>query len=193
MHKLLSYFIHDTVCVIIFSIAILPKNWRRYTVPQSLTVIQWIADFSDRIQQLRQISQVSHSGSSKGLKVVFKHCSASRYRFVVGLKHPMEYGGAGPGWKHLFFFRTCVFDWDGCLFLKLTLQRPDSMLPKLTIGLWKNSSWRYFDCHIVNHKCLQLETQKEENLDIFYYMQMLIQLGLLLASIKHTKGNFLSL
>lgn len=85
------------VHVIIFSIAILPKNWRRYTVPQSLTVIQWIADFSDRIQQLRQISQVSHSGSSKGLKVIFKHCSASRYRFVVGLKHPMEYGGAGPG------------------------------------------------------------------------------------------------
>ncbi|CAB4007938.1 Cytoplasmic dynein 1 heavy chain 1, partial [Paramuricea clavata] len=48
--------------------AILPKNWRRYTVPLSLTVIQWIADFSDRIQQLRQVSQVSHSGSSKGLK-----------------------------------------------------------------------------------------------------------------------------
>ena len=50
-------------------LAILPKNWRRYTVPSGLTVIQWIADFSDRIQQLQQISTVSHSGSNKGLKV----------------------------------------------------------------------------------------------------------------------------
>ena len=60
-------------------VAILPKNWRRYTVPQGLTVIQWIADFSDRIQQLQQISHVSHSGSTKGLKVIFSlfYCTLS--------------------------------------------------------------------------------------------------------------------
>ncbi|XP_046843318.1 cytoplasmic dynein 1 heavy chain 1-like isoform X2 [Xenia sp. Carnegie-2017] len=53
--------------------AILPKNWRRYTVLSGLTVIQWIGDFSDRIQQLQQISTVSHSGSNKGLKNLRVH------------------------------------------------------------------------------------------------------------------------
>ena len=64
-------------------VAILPKNWRRYTVPQGLTVIQWIADFSDRIQQLQQISHVSHSGSTKGLKVIFS---------LISLSHAMRPG-----------------------------------------------------------------------------------------------------
>lgn len=48
---------------------ILPHTWCRYTVPASLTVIQWVADFSERIKQLQQISQGAASGGAKELKV----------------------------------------------------------------------------------------------------------------------------
>ncbi|XP_056446392.1 cytoplasmic dynein 1 heavy chain 1 [Gadus chalcogrammus] len=49
---------------------ILPHNWCRYTVPASMTVIQWVADFSERIKQLQQISQAAASGGAKELKNV---------------------------------------------------------------------------------------------------------------------------
>ena len=45
-------------------VGIIPRNWRRYTVPAGLTVLQWVADFSERIKQLQNISnQVSREGS----------------------------------------------------------------------------------------------------------------------------------
>ncbi|XP_037097970.1 cytoplasmic dynein 1 heavy chain 1 isoform X1 [Syngnathus acus] len=47
---------------------ILPRSWCRYTVPVSMTVIQWVADFSERIKQLQQISQAAASGGAKELK-----------------------------------------------------------------------------------------------------------------------------
>ncbi|XP_047193613.1 cytoplasmic dynein 1 heavy chain 1 isoform X1 [Scophthalmus maximus] len=47
---------------------ILPRSWCRYTVPTSMTVIQWVADFSERIKQLQQISQGAASGGAKELK-----------------------------------------------------------------------------------------------------------------------------
>ncbi|MGH0175689.1 UNVERIFIED_CONTAM: hypothetical protein FKN15_009969 [Acipenser sinensis] len=47
---------------------ILPRSWSRYTVPASMTVIQWVTDFSDRIKQLQQISQAAASGGAKELK-----------------------------------------------------------------------------------------------------------------------------
>ncbi|XP_049595492.1 cytoplasmic dynein 1 heavy chain 1 [Syngnathus scovelli] len=47
---------------------ILPRSWCRYTVPISMTVIQWVADFSERIKQLQQISQAAGSGGAKELK-----------------------------------------------------------------------------------------------------------------------------
>ncbi|XP_061071720.1 cytoplasmic dynein 1 heavy chain 1 isoform X1 [Conger conger] len=47
---------------------ILPQTWSRYTVPTSMTVIQWVADFSDRIKQLQAISQAAASGGAKELK-----------------------------------------------------------------------------------------------------------------------------
>jgi len=34
-----------------------------------MTVIQWVADFSDRIKQLQQISQAAANGGAKELKV----------------------------------------------------------------------------------------------------------------------------
>ncbi|XP_075239024.1 cytoplasmic dynein 1 heavy chain 1-like isoform X4 [Convolutriloba macropyga] len=39
---------------------ILPMSWNRYKVPKSVTVLQWIADFSERIKQLREISKVAN-------------------------------------------------------------------------------------------------------------------------------------
>ena len=38
----------------------LPSSWNRYKVPRSTTVLQWIADFSERIKQLKGISQVAN-------------------------------------------------------------------------------------------------------------------------------------
>ncbi|XP_061897473.1 cytoplasmic dynein 1 heavy chain 1 isoform X1 [Entelurus aequoreus] len=49
---------------------ILPRSWCRYTVPVSMTVIQWVADFSERIKQLQQISQGAASGGAKELKSI---------------------------------------------------------------------------------------------------------------------------
>ncbi|XP_030854690.1 cytoplasmic dynein 1 heavy chain 1 [Strongylocentrotus purpuratus] len=46
----------------------LPRRWNRYTVPAGLTVIQWVSDFSDRINQLQKISLATTSGGSKELK-----------------------------------------------------------------------------------------------------------------------------
>uniref|UniRef100_A0A8C8JGC9 Cytoplasmic dynein 1 heavy chain 1 n=1 Tax=Oncorhynchus tshawytscha TaxID=74940 RepID=A0A8C8JGC9_ONCTS len=47
---------------------ILPRSWCRYTVPASMTVIQWVADFSERVKQLQAISQGAASGGAKELK-----------------------------------------------------------------------------------------------------------------------------
>ena len=48
---------------------IIPESWRRYTVPDDLTVIQWITDFSMRVKQLQAIVQASQASSSRELKV----------------------------------------------------------------------------------------------------------------------------
>ncbi|KAL1512644.1 hypothetical protein ABEB36_002203 [Hypothenemus hampei] len=47
---------------------IIPENWHRYTVPKGCTVIQWITDFSQRIKQLQQISQVVSTSGAKELQ-----------------------------------------------------------------------------------------------------------------------------
>uniref|UniRef100_A0A8C5Q446 AAA+ ATPase domain-containing protein n=1 Tax=Leptobrachium leishanense TaxID=445787 RepID=A0A8C5Q446_9ANUR len=47
---------------------ILPRSWSRFTVPAGLTVIQWVADFSDRIKQLQSISQAAATSGAKELK-----------------------------------------------------------------------------------------------------------------------------
>ena len=50
-------------------IGIIPETWRRYTVPQGITVIQWITDFSSRVKQLQKIVQATQQGGAKELKV----------------------------------------------------------------------------------------------------------------------------
>lgn len=47
---------------------IIPANWHRYTVPKGCTVIQWITDFSNRVKQLQQISQVVSTTGAKELQ-----------------------------------------------------------------------------------------------------------------------------
>ncbi|GLV39725.1 Dynein heavy chain 64C [Carabus blaptoides fortunei] len=47
---------------------ILPVNWRRYTVPRGCTVIQWVTDFSQRVKQLQQVSQLVSQAGAKELQ-----------------------------------------------------------------------------------------------------------------------------
>ena len=49
---------------------ILPRSWRRYTIPVGTTVIQWITDFSLRVKQLQQVSQVVSQGGARELQTV---------------------------------------------------------------------------------------------------------------------------
>lgn len=49
---------------------IIPKGWRRYTVPVGCTVIQWITDFSNRIQQLQKVSKLVSQAGAKELQVI---------------------------------------------------------------------------------------------------------------------------
>lgn len=44
---------------------ILPGTWRRYTVPRGCTVIQWVTDFSQRVRQLQDVSNLV---SSRGVR-----------------------------------------------------------------------------------------------------------------------------
>lgn len=68
---LFEYFIY--LCYTPVCSGILPRSWCRYTVPISMTVIQWVTDFSERIKQLQQISQAAASGGAKELKVLLVH------------------------------------------------------------------------------------------------------------------------
>ena len=49
---------------------ILPRSWRRYTIPAGATVIQWITDFSLRVKQLQQVSQVVSQGGARELQTL---------------------------------------------------------------------------------------------------------------------------
>lgn len=48
-----------------------------------MTVIQWVADFSERIKQLQQISQGAASGGAKELKVLFGQLFVYRVKHLV--------------------------------------------------------------------------------------------------------------
>ena len=48
---------------------VIPQMWKRYTVPKTLTVIQWITDFSDRVKQLESISKLVADQGYRSLKV----------------------------------------------------------------------------------------------------------------------------
>ncbi|XP_044735865.1 dynein heavy chain, cytoplasmic isoform X10 [Chrysoperla carnea] len=62
---------------------ILPSNWRRYTVPSGCTVIQWITDFSQRIKQLQEVSQLVSQYGAKEIQ--------SYHVWLGGLLNPEAY------------------------------------------------------------------------------------------------------
>ncbi|KRT84034.1 hypothetical protein AMK59_1732, partial [Oryctes borbonicus] len=62
---------------------IIPANWRRYTVPRGCTVIQWITDFSNRVKQLQQVSQLVSTYGAKELQ--------SFHVWLGGLFNPEAY------------------------------------------------------------------------------------------------------
>ena len=47
---------------------ILPHSWRKYTVPHGTTLIHWITDFSLRVKQLQQVSQMVAQGGARELQ-----------------------------------------------------------------------------------------------------------------------------
>ena len=59
---------------------IIPKGWKRYTVPAGCTVIQWITDFSNRVQQLQKVSQLVSQAGAKELQVIVISETDSRFR-----------------------------------------------------------------------------------------------------------------
>ena len=109
---------------------ILPSNWRRYTVPKDLTVLQWVADFSDRVKQLQKISHAANTGGAKGLKV----CNLVLEKAFKYRTHVRE--------VNLFRFficlRICTSGWVACLSLKLTSQPLANSSLRQTTGLLKN-------------------------------------------------------
>lgn len=119
----------------LFLSGILPRSWCRYTVPATMTVIQWVADFSERIKQLQQISQGAASGGAKELKVLLMEppalhivvCPASDAILIC--PHPASR-------------RTSTCASAACLFRRLTSLLPASTWPRPTAGLWRSCAWR---------------------------------------------------
>lgn len=70
----------------------LPANWRRYTVPRGCTVIQWITDFSQRVKQLQQVSQVVSSAGAKELQVHIL-CHILKHISLIIIIYVLEFSG----------------------------------------------------------------------------------------------------
>ncbi|XP_037072682.1 LOW QUALITY PROTEIN: dynein heavy chain, cytoplasmic-like [Pollicipes pollicipes] len=47
---------------------VIPASWRQYKVPATTTVIQWITDFAQRVQQLQAVSSSVAQAGANGLK-----------------------------------------------------------------------------------------------------------------------------
>ncbi|XP_015784706.1 dynein heavy chain, cytoplasmic isoform X1 [Tetranychus urticae] len=59
---------HHRIMLSDLAMGVIPKHWRKYTVPHDTTVIQWVADFSDRVKQLQKVSDRCTSGGASVLK-----------------------------------------------------------------------------------------------------------------------------
>ncbi|XP_055720178.1 cytoplasmic dynein 1 heavy chain 1-like [Salvelinus fontinalis] len=78
---------------------ILPRSWCRYTVLASMTVIQWVADFSERFKQLQAISQGAASEGAKELKNIHV-CLGSLFVPEAYITATRQY------WSHCFWRST---------------------------------------------------------------------------------------
>lgn len=98
-----------------------------------MTVIQWVADFSERIKQLQMISQGAASGGAKELKVLLCVLNDDPLGATCHTHAPTS----------LFLVsRTSTFVSAACLCQRLTLPPPASMWLRLTAGLWRSCVWR---------------------------------------------------
>lgn len=116
----------------LFLSGILPRSWCRYTVPAAMTVIQWVADFSERIKQLQQISQGAASGGAKELKVLLIEPPALKTVVVRRVSY-----FSLPASR-----RTSTCASAASLFRRLTSPLPASTWPRPTAGLWRSCAWR---------------------------------------------------
>ena len=64
--KMDSFLFHQMLSDLVKGI--LPRSWRRYTIPMGTTVIQWITDFSLRVKQLQQVSSQVAQGGARELQ-----------------------------------------------------------------------------------------------------------------------------
>ena len=137
------------VCLFV-SVGILPRSWCRYTVPTAMTVIQWVADFSERIKQLQHISQGAASGGAKELKVVWFTVHPQDHKTGV-LNSAIDSAETDRGThgtvvspfsSPLRFTRTSTCASAACLFQRLTSPQRASMWHRQTAGLWKSCVWR---------------------------------------------------
>lgn len=124
---------------------ILPRSWCRYTVPAAMTVIQWVADFSERIKQLQAISQGAASGGAKELKVPPIKPPALENVVVPPLAQRHSYLPRPTPHPTLLIRSSCrtfTCAWAACLFRRLTSLLPASTWPRPTAGLWRSCAWR---------------------------------------------------
>lgn len=50
-------------------VGIVPRTWMKYTIPPGLTVLQWVTDFSKRIEQLQRLSSAVSKNGAKIVRV----------------------------------------------------------------------------------------------------------------------------
>lgn len=55
--------------IVLHSIGIVPHSWMKYAIPPGLTVLQWVTDFSKRIEQLQRLSSTVSKNGAKVVRV----------------------------------------------------------------------------------------------------------------------------
>ena len=63
----LSYYLDPLTGTL--SAGIVPHSWMKYTIPPGLTVLQWVTDFSKRIEQLQRLSSAVSKNGAKIVRV----------------------------------------------------------------------------------------------------------------------------
>ena len=61
---------HHREIIAFLAKGMIPTHWRKYTVPQTCTVIQWITDFTDRVKQLQKVSATPSSNLKVSNQIV---------------------------------------------------------------------------------------------------------------------------
>lgn len=59
--------------IVLHFIGIVPHTWMKYTIPPGMTVLQWVTDFSKRIEQLQRLSSAVSKNGAKVVRVSELH------------------------------------------------------------------------------------------------------------------------